>query len=55
VVYGHLVAKHSPVADEYPEGRLAQTPEAIAAVYRVYREMQQRLARGEEVDYHWRW
>jgi predicted amidohydrolase len=53
--YGNLVARQPPLADQYPEGRLAETPEAIAAVYGVYREMQQRLARGEEVGYHWRW
>lgn len=53
--YGVLTSSHPPLQDQYPEGGVADTEEAIAEVYRVHKENQQRIARGEAVPYHWRW
>ena len=53
--YGVLTEARPPLADQYPEGGVADTPEAIAEVYRIHREMQQKIARGEQVPYHWNW
>ena len=53
--YGVLTSARPPLADQYPEHGVADTPEAIAEVYRIHKEMQQKMARGEQVPYHWRW
>lgn len=53
--YGAVTASHPPLAGQYPEGGRADTPEAIAEVYRIHKAMQQKIARGEETPYHWRW
>ena len=49
--YGVLTEGHPPLADQYPEGGVANTPEAID---RVYSE-EKREMRGEETPYHWNW
>ena len=53
--YGVLTNPHPPPADHVPQGGVADTPEATAAVYRIHKEMQQKMACGEDVPYHWRW
>lgn len=52
---GVLGNPHPPLADQYPEGGLAETPEAIAEVYRKRKEAHLKSLRGEPVPYHWRW
>jgi len=53
--YDVLMASHPPLLDQYPEGGVADTEGAVAEVYRIHKEVQQRIACGEEVPYHWRW
>jgi predicted amidohydrolase len=53
--YGPITDIHPPLVDQYPEGGRADTPDAIAEVYRIHKTMQQKIARGEETPYHWRW
>jgi len=53
--YSVLTEKHPPLADQYPEGGVASTPEAIEEVYRKHKEARQKGIRGEKVPYHWRW
>jgi len=53
--YGVLTTPRPPLADQYAEDGVADTPEAIAEVYRIHKEMQQKMARGEQVPYHWNW
>ncbi|HIE04256.1 MAG TPA: carbon-nitrogen hydrolase family protein [Candidatus Latescibacteria bacterium] len=53
--YRVLTEPRPPLADQYPPGGVADTPEAIEEVYRKHKEIQQKLLRGEEVPYHWRW
>ena len=53
--YGVLTEARPLLTNQYPEGGVADHPEAIEEVYRIHREMQQKIARGEQVPYHWRW
>lgn len=53
--YRVLTEKHPPLADQYPKGGVANTPEDIERVYRIHKEQRQKGIRGEKVDYHWRW
>lgn len=53
--YRVLAEKNPPLARQYPEGGVANTPEAIEKVYRLHKESRQKGARGEKVKYHWRW
>jgi hypothetical protein len=53
--YSVLAEKHPPLANQYPEGGVANTPDAIDEVYRKHKEARQKSARGERVPYHWRW
>ena len=53
--YRVLTEKQPPLASQYPEGGVANTPEAIAEVYRKHKEAQVKSLKGEPVPYHWRW
>ncbi|MEW6753216.1 MAG: carbon-nitrogen hydrolase family protein [Candidatus Latescibacterota bacterium] len=53
--YAPLVDPDPPLGRQYPDAHLASTPEGIAAVYQVHREMQRRALRGEPIPYHWQW
>ena len=53
--YGVLTEKHPPLADQYPEDAVANTPEEIMRVYRIHKEQRQRALRGEKVLYNWNW
>jgi len=53
--YGVLSEASPPLADQYPEGGVANTPEAVEKVYRKLKEARQKGLRGESVPYHWRW
>jgi len=53
--YRILTEKRPPLANQYPEGGVANTPEAIDEVYRKHKDAQLKGARGEQVPYHWRW
>ena len=53
--YRVLTESHPPLADQYPEGGVAKTPEAIQEVYRKLKDARQKGLRGESVPYHWRW
>ena len=52
--YRVLTDPHPPLADQYPPGGVANTPESIAEVYRKHKEARQKILRGEKVPYHWR-
>ncbi len=51
--YGVLVEKHPPLANQYPKGGVANTPEAIERVYRKYKKLMQDKASGKKLPYHW--
>ncbi len=51
--YGRLLEEHPPLLRQYPEGGVADTPEAIERVYAIHKEMRQRQAAGKRVPYHW--
>jgi len=53
--YRVLTEKNPPLADQYPEGGVANTPETIEEVYRKHKEARQKGMRGEKVPYNWRW
>ena len=53
--YKVLTERNPPLASQYPEGGVANTPEKIMEVYRIFKEMHLRSLRGEKVPYHWRW
>ncbi|MFC1526790.1 carbon-nitrogen hydrolase family protein [Candidatus Latescibacterota bacterium] len=53
--YSSLVADRPPLADQYPEGGVAETPEAIGEVYEALKDMRERQNRGESLPYHWNW
>jgi hypothetical protein len=53
--YGVLTQQRPPLANQYPDAGIANTPEAIADVYRRHKEAMQKSLRGEDVRYHWRW
>ncbi len=53
--YHVLSEKRPPLANQYPAGGVANTPETIAEVYRKHKEARQKSLRGEPVPYHWRW
>jgi predicted amidohydrolase len=52
--YRVLTDPRPPLADQYPDGNVADSPAAIAEVYARHKAMQQQIARGENIDYHWR-
>ena len=51
--YGVLAQQRPPLADQFPAGGVANTPEAIAEVHRKHKETHQKILRGEPVEYHW--
>ena len=53
--YQVLTEQRPPLTRQYPEGHVANTPDAIAEVYRKHKEAQEMSLRGEHVPYHWRW
>jgi hypothetical protein len=53
--YGVLTRQPPPLASQYPDGGVANTPEAIAEVYRKHKAAMQKAVRREDVPYHWRW
>jgi len=53
--YRVLTEKRPPLANQYPEGGVANTPEAIEEAYRKHKDARLKSARGEPVPYHWRW
>ena len=53
--YRVLTENHPPLADQYPEGGVANTPEAISEVYRKQKLARLKGAQGERAAYHWRW
>ena len=53
--YKVLTEKNPPLADSYPEGGVANTPEKINNVYHTMKEMHIKGIRGEKIPYHWRW
>lgn len=53
--YRALAESQPPLAGQYPAGGVANTPEAIAEVYRKHKAARQKGMRGEPVAYHWRW
>ena len=53
--YCALTESKPPLANQYSEGRVANTPEEIQRVYRTYKEIRQKQMCGESSLYHWRW
>ena len=53
--YRVLTEKRPPLADRYPEGGMANTPDEIERVYRIHKEQRQKSIRGEKVSYNWDW
>ena len=53
--YKVLSDPRPPALRAYPDGGLANTPEATRAVYEKQKADYQRGLRGEEQQYHWRW
>jgi predicted amidohydrolase len=53
--YTVLTEEHPPLANQYPVGGVADTPQAVEKVYTKHKEMRQKGWRGEQVPYHWRW
>ena len=53
--YEVLTQARPPLADQYPEGGVANTPEAIEDVYQKHKAARQKGLRGEPVPYHWVW
>jgi hypothetical protein len=53
--YKVLTQKNPPLADSYPEGGVANTPEKINSVYNTMKTMHLKGIRGEKIPYHWRW
>lgn len=53
--YAPISSAHPPLLESYPEGGLANTPEAIQRVYEIQRQQVQKRLRGEKDDYDWRW
>ena len=51
--YGALVQERPPLANQYPGGGVADTPQAIDHVYRIHKKMMENRANGKPVPYHW--
>jgi len=53
--YQVLTKENPPLAKQYLQDGVANTPEAIEKVYSIHKEMRKKSLRGEGVPYHWRW
>ncbi|MFC1715710.1 carbon-nitrogen hydrolase family protein [Candidatus Poribacteria bacterium] len=53
--YHVLAEKSPPLADQYPDGGVANTSKTIEEVYRKHKEARLKGMRGEKVPYHWGW
>lgn len=53
--YRVLTSANPPALQAYPAGGLANTPEAIRAIYQQQKEEYRRGLRGEQQRFHWRW
>ena len=54
-VYGVLLSGSPPALGAYPEGGVANTPEAIRVVYEKQKAEYRRGLRGEPAHYQWKW
>ncbi len=51
--YSPLVAEQPALTKQYPDGGVANTPEAIERVYQIHKGMMIARATGKPVPYHW--
>ena len=51
--YRVLTDPHPPLAEQYPEGGVANTPEAQQQTYETFKEMYRRELRGEKIPWGW--
>ncbi len=53
--YEVLTQEHPPLADQFAEGGVADTPEAIEEVYQKHKAARLKWLNGESAPYHWKW
>lgn len=53
--YGVLTDPRPPLAEQYPEGGVANTPEAVEQAYQTFKEMYRKELRGEKIPWGWNW
>lgn len=53
--YSALTDPHPPLGGQYPEGGVADSPEDIERVYKIFKEMYRKQLRGEEIPWGWDW
>ncbi len=51
--YRILLEAHPPLADQYPEGGVANTPEDQRRTYEIFKDMYRRQLRGEKIPWGW--
>lgn len=53
--YGAILDPEPPAMKAYPQGGVANTPEAVRAVYEEHKKQRRRERKGERSRYEWKW